>query len=142
MRPGHGDVQPERAKIKLNGGVPNAETDPTARGRVKEPRGGPELGRQKRGHQGIQQAITRKLELPAAKTSRNEGERSRVQREQESSTTGTHKNFQQQRPLGVRVDSSRGLQAQGSKELGQVVAKHNGSKDYKCGTCDTTYFTA
>ena len=55
--PGHGDVRPERAEIERNGGIPNVEPDPTARGRVKEPRGGPELGRQTRGQQAVQQDI-------------------------------------------------------------------------------------
>ena len=142
MMPSHGDVQPERAKIELNGDFPNVETDPTARGRVKEPSCGPELGRQKRGHQGVQQGIAKKRELPAAKTSQKEGERSRDQREQESSTAGTHKIPQQQRPPQVRLDSSRYIQGKGSKEPGQLEVKHKGSKNYKCGACNATYFTA
>ena len=59
MLPGHGNVRPERTKIKRNGGIPDFDSNPTARGRGKEPRGNPELDRQKSRYQTEQQEITK-----------------------------------------------------------------------------------
>ena len=43
--PGHGDVRPERNTIQQNGGLPDLDSEPTARGRGKEPKGDPELNK-------------------------------------------------------------------------------------------------
>ena len=59
MLPGHGEVRPERTKIERNGGILDFDSDPTARGRGKEPRGNPELDRQKSRYQTEQQEITK-----------------------------------------------------------------------------------
>ena len=52
--PGHSDIQLERAKIELIGGIPSCEPEPPAQGSVKEPNGGTDLVRQERGHQAVQ----------------------------------------------------------------------------------------
>ena len=44
--PGYGEDRPDRNKIKQNEGTLDSDSDPTAQGRGKEPRGYPETDRQ------------------------------------------------------------------------------------------------
>ena len=57
--PGHGEVRPDRTKIKQNEGTLDSDSDPTAQGRGKEPRGYPETDRQTSRQRAEQQEITK-----------------------------------------------------------------------------------
>ena len=57
--PGHGEVRPDRTKIKQNEGTLAPDSDPTAQGSGKEPRGYPETDRQTSRQQAEQQKITK-----------------------------------------------------------------------------------
>ena len=59
MVPGHGEVRPDRTKIKQNKGTLDSDSDPTAQGKGKEPRGYPETDRQTSRQQAEQQKITK-----------------------------------------------------------------------------------
>lgn len=55
--PGHSDIQQEKAKIELIGGIENFDPESLARVSVKEPVGGAELVRQELGHKAVQEEI-------------------------------------------------------------------------------------
>ena len=57
--PGHGEVRPDRTKIKQNEGTLDSDSDPTAQGRGKELRGYPETDRQTSRQRAEQQEITK-----------------------------------------------------------------------------------
>ena len=57
--PGHGKDRPDRTKIKQNEGTLDSDSDPTAQGRGKEPRGYPETDRQTSRQRAEQQEITK-----------------------------------------------------------------------------------
>ena len=58
VMPGHNDVQLERAKIKLIGGVQNFNPEYLSRSIEKEPKGGTKPVRRERGHQALQRGVT------------------------------------------------------------------------------------
>ena len=62
MLPGHSDVQLERAKIELIGGIQNFDPESPSRGIGKEQKGSSELVRQERGHQAVQREIAEERE--------------------------------------------------------------------------------
>ena len=55
--PGHSDIQQEKAKIELIGGIENFDPESLSRVSVKEPVGGAELARQELGHRAVQEEI-------------------------------------------------------------------------------------